>query len=323
MSLSDDHLSSPTKKNQQPPQGASFLSSKETEKKSETSTSQETQATNVLPLNRDEEVLKYRYGSFWENPNYYGSDNIVTNSTGNLLNPSGGMLGGNIGSQRDPHDSIQMNPTSGEFENNNDQSFLNLEDSDAPMLPLHNPQSEMGEEGYGTNTCELQSNISLPPCGSIESMMNAKRAREEIKMVPNPRPRVVNREQWPIKRILNLTDISLTACRLRLPRSSLEPYFQNHLPEAILQKLATDKPGITVNVYDHDTETTHKMCLVLQSNHYVLRGDWRKAFITRRGLREGQEIGMFWNATDSMLHFTVLDYANGRALAEEKKRKIH
>lgn len=87
MSLSDDHLSSPTTKNQEPP-------SKETEKKSETSTSQETQATNVLPMNRDEEVLKNRYGSSWEDPNYYGSDNIVMNSTGNMLNSSGCMLGG-------------------------------------------------------------------------------------------------------------------------------------------------------------------------------------------------------------------------------------
>ncbi|KFK30865.1 hypothetical protein AALP_AA6G035800 [Arabis alpina] len=335
MSLSNDPLSSPTEKNQEPHQDFSFLSSKETEKKSQTSTSQETEVTNIdeqvlkksetstsqetHATNGDEQVLKSQYGSFWENPNYYES---VMN-TGNLFNTSG-----NMSSQIDPPDPIQKNPTSEDFKtNNNDESYyLNLEDSDGCsdlQWLFHSSETQMGEEGYGTNTCDAfrnKSNISLGPYGSIESMMKLQRDREEIKMIPTPG--LVNRAEWAIKKILKTGDVSTTHCRLKLPKSSLEPYFQKHLPEAYLQKLVQDNPGIIVNMYDHDTKTTHKVRLALAKYYYVIMGGWRKAFITRRCLRKGQQIGLYWGTSDSMLHFTVLDDAYGKALAEEKKPVI-
>ncbi|XP_019085262.1 PREDICTED: B3 domain-containing protein At4g02870-like [Camelina sativa] len=73
------------------PQDSSFLRSKETEKKSQTSMSQEAEETLVPPVNvTDEEVLK-RYESYRDNPGYYDGDNILIYTT-NMLSPSSGLF---------------------------------------------------------------------------------------------------------------------------------------------------------------------------------------------------------------------------------------
>ncbi|KFK36653.1 hypothetical protein AALP_AA4G152700, partial [Arabis alpina] len=238
MSFSNDNFSSPTKKNQEPHQDSSFMQHKETEKKSKpitsqeteatnideqvlkkskTSTSQETQAKNVPPMNRDEQVLK---------------------------SPSGGILGGNMGSQRDP---IEINPTSGDFKNNNDESsYLNLEDSDAPTMTwlFQNPETQMGKEGYGTNTCDAfrhQSNISLGPFGSIKSMGKALAEKEKpvisgtgqaflfLKHILKPTPKLNQPPSpWRLPVIGNLHQLSL------YPHRSLRSLSLRHGPLMLL-----------------------------------------------------------------------------------------
>ncbi|XP_010412637.1 PREDICTED: B3 domain-containing protein At4g02870-like [Camelina sativa] len=263
-----------------------FLRSKETEKKSPTSMSQKTLKPFVcFSDNTDEEVLK-RYESYLDNPNDYEGDNILINNTTNMLSPSGALLEGNIGSQQDPNPT-QMKPTSRDVKNNSNQSYLIVEGSNVisdgpemmpsisidgidlpaffadsteedPQLPYDNLE-DLGilGEGSGIDTTCLfknKSNIAFGSFGSIESMMNAKREREKIVMIPTPTvndapqmipaptvndapetipaPTVNDAPQWTIRRKLIKNDINPYNNSLILQESSVDEHIRRHMPVA-------------------------------------------------------------------------------------------
>ncbi|CAH8310815.1 unnamed protein product [Eruca vesicaria subsp. sativa] len=58
--------------------------------------------------------------------------------------------------------------------------------------------------------------------------------------------------------------------------------------------------GITVDVYDHDTDSTHQMLLQKLSKRgsYILSGGWLMDFVIRRVLKKKDEIGMYWDRSD-------------------------
>lgn len=136
-------------------------------------------------------------------------------------------------------------------------------------------------------------------------------------------PKFISKEQkendeeqhWTIKKELTKSDVADNTCRrLTLARSSVEEHILKHLPPEDSQKLDRGKPGITVKVYDHDTETEHELCLAFQRS-YVLKDGWVKKFIERRGLKEGDEVGLFWERSAFKLHFSVLSRAIAKAPA--------
>lgn len=141
--------------------------------------------------------------------------------------------------------------------------------------------------------------------------------------------RIISKEQkekeeqhWTIKKELTKSDVNYATCRrLTLGRSVVEEHILKHLPPADAQKIDRGKLGITVKVYDHDTDTTQELCLAFQRS-YVLKDGWYNKFVKRRGLREREEIGLFWDLSDSKLHFSVLSRAIAKAPAEEKKLLI-
>ncbi|WZZ49598.1 hypothetical protein YC2023_049705 [Brassica napus] len=97
-------------------------------------------------------------------------------------------------------------------------------------------------------------------------------------------------DPWTIKKELTITDISYLN-HLLLNTSTIHHHILRYLPECD-RKIVQEGWAFAVDVYDHDTDSTHQMLL-------------RKCDQVR-ALKIEDEIGMFWDPFDSKLHFSVL-----------------
>ncbi|CAG7874691.1 unnamed protein product [Brassica rapa] len=113
-------------------------------------------------------------------------------------------------------------------------------------------------------------------------------------------------DPWTIKKELTITDISYLN-HLLLNTSTIHHHVLRYLPECD-RKIVQEGWPLAVDVYDHDTDSTHQMLLRKRSKclYYVLTGGWFVDFVCRRALKIEDEIGMFWDRFDSTLHFSVL-----------------
>ncbi|RID61926.1 hypothetical protein BRARA_E01033 [Brassica rapa] len=113
-------------------------------------------------------------------------------------------------------------------------------------------------------------------------------------------------DPWTIKKELTITDISYLN-HLLLNTSTIHHHVLRYLPECD-RKIVQEGWPLAVDVYDHDTDSTHQMLLRKRTKclYYVLTGGWFVDFVCRRALKIEDEIGMFWDRFDSTLHFSVL-----------------
>lgn len=116
-------------------------------------------------------------------------------------------------------------------------------------------------------------------------------------------------DPWTIKKKLTISDRSHLN-RLLLNARTVDSHLVRYLPEGH-RKMVQEGSGLTVDVYDHDTESTYQMLLtkLTKRGSYVLTGGWFLDFVIRRGLKKKDEIGMYWDRSDSKLHFCVLSRA--------------
>ncbi|XP_010513071.1 PREDICTED: B3 domain-containing protein At2g33720-like [Camelina sativa] len=114
------------------------------------------------------------------------------------------------------------------------------------------------------------------------------------------------KDPWIIKKVLTTSDLGQLS-RLLLHTAPIENHIIIYLNEDD-QNMVQEGLGITVDVYDHDTDSTYQLLLKrwAKLNSYVLNGGWPMYFVRRRGLRKGDEIGLFWDRFASRLHFRVL-----------------
>ncbi|KAL0713817.1 hypothetical protein Bca4012_020795 [Brassica carinata] len=115
-------------------------------------------------------------------------------------------------------------------------------------------------------------------------------------------------DPWTIKKKLTISDRSHQNRLLLNPRT-VDSHLLRYLPESN-QKMVQEG-WLTVDVYDHDTDSTHQVLLTKLSKRgsYVLGGGWFIDFVTGRALKKKDEIGMYWDRSDSKLHFCVLSRA--------------
>nr|POE55677.1 putative b3 domain-containing protein [Quercus suber] len=67
------------------------------------------------------------------------------------------------------------------------------------------------------------------------------------------------------------------------------------------------KYGIQVIVWDFDTKSEHQLIFKKRTNgSNVFIEDWTKEFVIRRDLKEGDEIGLFWDKSNSRFNFSIL-----------------
>ncbi|VVA95771.1 unnamed protein product [Arabis nemorensis] len=141
----------------------------------------------------------------------------------------------------------------------------------------------------------------------------SKEQREEEKLYGVTTELTLFTDPWIIKKEMKITDIRI---QLSLSKPIVESYILKYLSEDDQKnKFRQGSSEVTVNVYDTDTHTTHKMLLRSGMNRYCLKKSWRSDFVNRRGLKIGDEVGFFWDHSRSTLNFRVLS----RAITDELK----
>ncbi|KAG7564010.1 DNA-binding pseudobarrel domain superfamily [Arabidopsis suecica] len=126
------------------------------------------------------------------------------------------------------------------------------------------------------------------------------------------------KDPWIIKKELTNSDLGQLS-RLLLHTGPIEDHIIKYLNNDDKNNVQ-EGLGITVDVYDHDTDSTFELILKRWTtlNSYVLNGGWRMYFIRRRGLRKGDKIGLFWDRFASRLHFRVLSRASTEVFVDQK-----
>ncbi|GAV85553.1 hypothetical protein CFOL_v3_28989 [Cephalotus follicularis] len=110
-----------------------------------------------------------------------------------------------------------------------------------------------------------------------------------------------------------LTDSDLGhLCRLLLKTKSVKDHVLPFLSIDIVNQIESNS-GATVTVWDQDTRSDHKLVLKKWSTcrSYVLIDKWRQDFVLRRGLEEGDEIGLYWDIYYSRFVFSVFNRVRG------------
>ncbi|XP_043705472.1 B3 domain-containing protein At2g33720-like [Telopea speciosissima] len=111
-------------------------------------------------------------------------------------------------------------------------------------------------------------------------------------------------KQWPIKKVLSARDVSYS--QIVLPRNQVEKHILPLLlPEE--QNLINRHEQLQITVRDLDTMCEHQLNLWENGSSYVLTKGWNTAFVRRRGLEIGEEVGFCWDERLQELRFSVLN----------------
>ncbi|CAL9030153.1 unnamed protein product [Prunus brigantina] len=114
---------------------------------------------------------------------------------------------------------------------------------------------------------------------------------------------------WKIRKKLTVSDIG-NCSRLLMPKKSVIDHVMCYLDDKFAKKVMSGD-GIEVMVVDCDTNTGHNLNFNRwgSAEFYILNGDWRQEFVHRRGLKEKDRIGLYWDTSKSMFMFSVLERA--------------
>ncbi|KAK7270894.1 hypothetical protein RJT34_26397 [Clitoria ternatea] len=117
--------------------------------------------------------------------------------------------------------------------------------------------------------------------------------------------RLTGDDIWKIKKVLLKSDVG-NMSRLMLGKDLAENYVLPMLGANHANNIK-DK-GVNVKIWDVDTNTMHSLLFKLwgSSNCYVFIGKWIQDFVKRRNLKNGDEIGLYWDANQNHFNFSVL-----------------
>ncbi|PSS29129.1 B3 domain-containing protein [Actinidia chinensis var. chinensis] len=129
----------------------------------------------------------------------------------------------------------------------------------------------------------------------------------QIRIVAAPQ----EQQQWPIKKVLTLSDVDTNHPFLHLARRPVEDHILVYLTQQEREQLRNEEP-LNVNAIDNDTGDLYAMKLKWRGSYYNLIGNWGK-IVRRKGLGVGKEIKMRW--ANRCLHFSVPQGPTAAALA--------
>ncbi|XP_030931232.1 B3 domain-containing protein At2g33720-like [Quercus lobata] len=115
-------------------------------------------------------------------------------------------------------------------------------------------------------------------------------------------------DPWVMKKKITVSDID-SLSRLLIAKDLVKEHI---LPQWDTSFIEGIKDGIAVAVWDFDTKTEHQLRFKQWSSNgsYVFNGMWNQDFVSRRQLKVGDEIGLFWDQSNSRLNFSVLNRAS-------------
>ncbi|KAM7494240.1 hypothetical protein LguiB_028849 [Lonicera macranthoides] len=188
--------------------------------------------------------------------------------------------------------------------------FLASSSSSAPAVSLFCPEQQF-VLSYGTSSVRkgeqeqkengmVSTELSLGLPGSFPSKKpkvdQERRAaildQSLLGQKPSKDPRL-------IRKTLTFSDVN-GSCRLLLLTKDVEDYVLSSMEED-KAKMCKTNTGVRFEVWDLDDESCGGHHLVLKkwagANSFVLNGGWKKNFVNRKGLQEGDEIGFAFDGT--------------------------
>ncbi|KAI6706199.1 hypothetical protein NL676_009161 [Syzygium grande] len=117
---------------------------------------------------------------------------------------------------------------------------------------------------------------------------------------------VLYEDPWKIRKKLTVSDLGHSS-RLLLPGKCVETHVLQWMGKDMVERVKS-RDGMEVAVWDKNTGYEHRLVFRYwaSSGSYVLNGDWNKLFVKGRGLKVGEEIGIYWDTVSCKFHFKVL-----------------
>ena len=114
----------------------------------------------------------------------------------------------------------------------------------------------------------------------------------------------VDGDPWVIKKMIDASDIDVRCARLVLEKDLVQHHIMTLWEQKCFNGLSY---GVRVAVWDCDTKSEHLLVFKLRTTgNFVFFQDWVKEFVIRRGLKEGDVIGLYWDQSNSRFNFRVL-----------------
>nr|GMD11315.1 uncharacterized protein LOC109165872 [Ipomoea batatas] len=108
-------------------------------------------------------------------------------------------------------------------------------------------------------------------------------------------------DQWPIRKVLTVSDVDTNHPFLPLPRQLVEDHILVHWTPQLQEQLRNED-HVNVNARDYDSGEDYQMKIKLRGNFYNLIGKWG-TIIRQKGLGVGEEIRICW--VNDCLYFSV------------------
>ncbi|PIA61245.1 hypothetical protein AQUCO_00300642v1 [Aquilegia coerulea] len=114
------------------------------------------------------------------------------------------------------------------------------------------------------------------------------------------------RSFFTIRKKLKKSDVNHLS-RLMLSKKMVYNHITPYLTEEQNREVESGK-GTEILVMDLDMKPCYRLILKrsLKANSYIMKSNWIKSFVQRRKLKEGDEIGMFWDPSECCFGFSVL-----------------
>ncbi|XP_039169454.1 putative B3 domain-containing protein At1g78640 [Eucalyptus grandis] len=168
------------------------------------------------------------------------------------------------------------------------KSTASLTDDGTLIVEKKAKRCRSQKEKRGASECEVEEDR----CGDVSTEL------------------VLRYDPYKIKKTLKKSDLGHLS-RLLIPRAGVATYVLPCMDEERARR-AKSSEGAEVVVWDADTRSEHQLVFAYwaSSGSYVLKGCWMKEFVQRRGLAEGDEIGIHWDPIASKFDFSLLHKAN-------------
>ncbi|XP_050290317.1 putative B3 domain-containing protein At3g28853 [Quercus robur] len=116
-------------------------------------------------------------------------------------------------------------------------------------------------------------------------------------------------DPWLIKKWLTFSDVNGEKSRLLLPKGLVEKHILSLMDARLIENIKNN--GVRVAVLDWDTNSEQQLLFKQWRNgSYVLIGKWITGFVRERNLKEGDEIGLYWDQSSSRFSFRLLKQAS-------------
>lgn len=120
-------------------------------------------------------------------------------------------------------------------------------------------------------------------------------------------------DPWKIKKVLEQSDVN-KLCRLMISKRLVQQHIVKVWERAgkyeDVRELE-DRNGVAVKVWDCNRGEEYVLTMKKHSctDCYIFCTNWRSQFVSERGLKKGDKIGLFWCNLSESFFFSVLGYA--------------